>query len=231
MLEDFPTNVEALATMVLATGALGTAAFGVVDGFKWTSLGEAGFTTLKRILGTELLKTLANAYGDNYEELLKAQYREDRSKGEIGRTLRQGIRIGLPAANISSLAAELPGVNSIALSTAASAIQAGNTPTDPERQALARFELAVDTRIDAALSLAQSHYKGWARAWATIFSLIFAFIAWVVFLGIDTNGNIALRTIGLSFLVGCRGRANRTRCEGHRQSLSPTVEKAIKVRR
>lgn len=50
------TSAGTLATMVLATGALGTAPFGVVDGLKWTRLGESGFPTIKKLLGPELMR-------------------------------------------------------------------------------------------------------------------------------------------------------------------------------
>lgn len=200
------TSAGALATMVLATGALGTAAFGVVDGLKWTRLGESGFPTIKKLLGPELMRALHNAYGEGYEEFLRAQYRDGRGKGEIGRTLRQGIRIGLynmPEVNIGTLAAQLPGVNATALKSAALVLKSGKeTPTDEQRQALARFELAVDARIDAALALAEDRYVGAARGAASIFSIVFALVVGFI-LGLSEGGIGGLwQTVGLSFLIG-----------------------------
>ena len=55
--------------MVLAAGALGTAAFGIVDGLKATAIGAAGFARLSAMLGP--LKTaLAKAYGNEFLKLL-----------------------------------------------------------------------------------------------------------------------------------------------------------------
>lgn len=201
------TSAGTLATMVLATGALGTASFGVVDGLKWTRLGESGFPTIKKLLGPELMRALHYAYGKGYEEFLRAQYRDGRGKGEIGRTLRQGIRIGLynmSDVDIDKLVAQLPGVNADALKAAAKVLKSGETtpPTDEQRQALARFELAVDARIDAALALAEDRYVGAARGAASIFSVVFALIVGFI-LGLSGGGIGSLwQTVGLSVLIG-----------------------------
>lgn len=197
------TSAGTLATMVLATGALGTASFGVVDGLKWTRLGESGFPTIKKLLGPELMRALHYAYGKGYEDFLRAQYRDGRGKGEIGRTLRQGIRIGMSDVNIDTLVAQLPGVNADTLKAAALALKSGETtPTDEQRQALARFELAVDARIDAALALAEDRYVGVARGAASIFSVVFALIVGFI-LGLSGRDIGSLwQTVGLSVLIG-----------------------------
>src|SRR5688500_14724416 len=82
-----------LSTAVLAAGALGTAAFGIVEGLKVIPLlAEAGFTTLVKFLGP-IMDALKTAYGPDAERVLRAQYRGDRA--ELTRTIRQGARIGL----------------------------------------------------------------------------------------------------------------------------------------
>ena len=52
------------------------------------------------------------------------------------------------------------------------------------RNVLGRFELAVDTRVDAALTLAQSHYVGATRITASVFALLIA-LAVGIYLGGD----------------------------------------------
>jgi hypothetical protein len=199
------TSAGTLATMVLATGALGTASFGVVDGLKWTRLGESGFPTIKKLLGPALMRALHYAYGERYEEFLRAQYRDGRGKGEIGRTLRQGIRIGMydmSDADVDKLVAQLPGVNPDALKAATSSQKSGEPPTDEQRQALARFEMAVDARIDAALALAEDRYVGAARGAASMFSVVFALIVGFI-LGLSGGGMGGLwQTVGFSVLIG-----------------------------
>jgi hypothetical protein len=98
-----------LGTVTLAVGALGTASYGVIDGMKlipWVDL--AGFERLfssggaaggrmwptKTKAGLDpLLPALTAAYGADAMDLLKTQYRAGRTKGDLPRTLRQGVRI------------------------------------------------------------------------------------------------------------------------------------------
>ena len=87
--------MENIGTIVLATGALGTAAFGIVEAFKWTRLGYAGFSQIKKNLGP-IWDTLRDAYGRDYEQVLRGQYRGNQQ--ELVRTIRQGVRIGLTEA-------------------------------------------------------------------------------------------------------------------------------------
>lgn len=105
--------------------------------------------------------------------------------------------------NIDTLVAQLPGVNADTLKTAALALKSGETtPTDERRQALARFELAVDARIDAALALAEDKYVGVARGAASIFSVVFALIVGFI-LGLSGRDIGSLwQTVGLSVLIG-----------------------------
>ena len=84
---------EHLSTAVLAAGALGTAAFGIVEGLKvFPWLAEAGFVVIRRLL-SPIENALDVAYGADSMRLLKAQYRGDTA--ELVRVIRQGVRIGL----------------------------------------------------------------------------------------------------------------------------------------
>jgi hypothetical protein len=164
-----------LVQMVLAAGALGTAAFGIVDGLKGTVIGEAGFSTLSVMLGP--LKTaLAKAYGNEFMELLKAQYRDGRGTGPLPRILRQGARIGLTKDNAAEIAKFVGEgiINTSELANIAEKIADGRKLEDSERGLLARFELAVDTRIDAAVALAEQRYILVTRWWASGFAVALA---------------------------------------------------------
>lgn len=198
-----------LGTVTLATGGLGAAAYGVVDGLKlipWIDL--AGFERLFGSRSTNggrrwpmvqragldpLLPTLQTAYGADAVELLKAQYRSGRSKGDLPKTLRQGVRIGFGVLSQEEItrAARALGVDEQAAQQAAAALitarnqrppAAGeippNAPTSvsgEERSALARLETAIDARIDAALVLAEVQYVTQTKVLATIVALAIAF--------------------------------------------------------
>ena len=171
-------TLEFIATFIVATGALGTAAFGIVDALKWTPMGLAGFKQIGKVLGTALQATLERAYGEDCEALLKALYRRRRGKGDLPRTLRQGVRIGLTKERAAEVARSLPGVDAAALEVAAGIVAEGKSlDDDDQRRALGRFELAVDAKIDAALALAENRYVGMSRLAASGVAMLIAWAA------------------------------------------------------
>ena len=183
-----------LMTFVLAAGALGTAAFGIVEGLKWFALiGEAGFRHIERFLEEGFGEALVVAYGKDAVALLRAQYRSPKSHDELVRTLRQGVRLGLTASTASKLAQTVGVVAPEALTRIASSLASSEAstaasaePTDPltdaQRALLGRFELAVDTRIDAVLTLSEDTYRSAARFCAALIAIAIA-LATAVSLG------------------------------------------------
>jgi hypothetical protein len=180
--------------LVLAAGALGTAAFGIVEGLKWIPLvGEAGLPAMLRLLGAALQSTLATAYGDDFVRMLRAQYRGDQEN--FAKVVRQGLRIGLTPRNAVDIATALGVVNPAMLQEAAVAVDKGAALTTEQRNAIARFELAADARVDAGLSLAQDHYARLAKVLA---GLVAVAIAVAVAYGLKPDGSVA----GWGVLVG-----------------------------
>lgn len=170
-----------LTTLVVAAGALGTAAFGIVDGMKWLAwLGEAGFSHIRRLVHSGFAVALEKAYGSDFERLLRAQYRNRDSKDEILRTLRQGIRLGLTADTAAELAKVVGVVSAEQLRDVAESLHSadqsedGVRMKDAHRGLLGRFELAADTRIDAALALADDTYRASIRVWAGVVAVVLA---------------------------------------------------------
>ena len=113
--------MDDLGAIVLATGALGTAAFGIVEGLKrWRRLGEAGFHAILTLLSA-ISDTLRTAYGPDVEKLLRAQYRGQ--QGELARVIRQGARIGLTSGNAEGVARGLGIVDAEKLKAAVDQLQ------------------------------------------------------------------------------------------------------------
>lgn len=171
--------------LVLATGALGTAAFGIVEGLKpLPFIGEAGFDAIPRTLG-DAVRTLEQAHGPTWESVYRGLYRGDQP--ELARLLRQGVRVGLTQQNAPAVGAALfgagaPEIADLVRVTAhlyAAAVEQGTgeaATTDAERRALGRFELAIDARIDAALAIARQQYASRARVAAFLVSLGIALV-------------------------------------------------------
>lgn len=107
---------------VAAIGALGVASFGIVEAlgkalfvfdFPWFASREeredtgrrrtqvsaglpyVGFDKIRR-LTRQLRPALKVAYGDEFDHILRQQYRAGRGQGQAPDTIRQGVRLGLP---------------------------------------------------------------------------------------------------------------------------------------
>lgn len=175
-------NLEQLSVMIMAAGGLGTASFGIVEALKWSRVGEFGYKKIPQTLGP-LMDALKSAYGNDYDKLLRAQYRKDRKEQKIlTRTLRQGIRVGLNKNNVKMIAEFLGHSDTESLLAAVETLGKIAQSEDfdfPEKQrnALGRFELAVDARIDAAVTLAYDSYVGSIRLLASLVSLVIAMLA------------------------------------------------------
>lgn len=169
-MEDLP-----LLELIAATGAVGTAAMGIVELLKSTPLGELGFGAFARVLGREPLESLTRTYGPDAEALLRALYRSRRGEGELRRALRQGLRVGLTPESAPALAARVGVVEAEPLAAIAGAIRSGRALEEHEQALLGRYELAVDARIDAALALAESAYVRGMRLAASGVALGLAF--------------------------------------------------------
>lgn len=168
-------NIDSLGPAIAAAGALGTASFGIVEALKWTPLGAAGFGQIRAYLGPALEDALNIAYGADYARLLRAQYRQDsQTQGLVGKSLRQGVRIGLTPYNAPDIARFLGTVDPEELKKAAAAVISNQPLTDEQRGAIGRFELAADARISSALSRAQDVYLGTVRCAASALSIVLA---------------------------------------------------------
>lgn len=164
--------------IALAVGALGTAAYGIVDGFKFSEkFAASGFERIKSTLGGPVFMSLANAYGTGFEDFLRAQYAKGRSGGEVVQSLRQGVRVGLTEGNAKEMAIALGGlVDGEKLTRIAGKIETGKDLTVDEQATLSRFELALDARIDAGLALAENRYVATMQGWAAVVAVGLALV-------------------------------------------------------
>ncbi len=169
---------ESLVAMILGAGALGNAAFGIVQVLKFAPLRLAGFGQIENLLRGPLMEAVQSTLGTNSIDVLRAQYRQGRGAGRLGQTLRQGIRIGLTKSSAHGLAHAVGGVvDSERLKDVATALAESGTLDDAQRGVLARYELAADARVDASLALAEASYTQYVRLWAAVVAVVLATIA------------------------------------------------------
>ena len=189
--------IDNITTLLLTAGALGTAAFGFVEAFKWWRFGEYGYDQLVTQLGA-LKSTLAEVYSPTrLDQVLRTLYRG--APDDLARSLRQGIRAGLTVNSAALVANELPILNAQILAAAATAIQAGVALTDEQRSVIGQYELAADARIDGALAVAQNHYAGKLRLTAALFAIV---IALVTATALFSTGEQTISVIGRALLIG-----------------------------
>lgn len=170
-------ELSLLVDMILAAGALGTAAYGVVDGFKYSDgFASAGFNRIQETMGANAYASLGKAYGNGYENLLRAQYLEGRKQGELVRTLRQGVRIGLTENNAAAMADEIGVIEGEDLKAIAANVRSGEGLSDNQKNMLSRFELAVDARVGAAVALADKSYKSIMQMRASVAAIGLAMV-------------------------------------------------------
>ncbi|OFX12050.1 MAG: hypothetical protein A2516_05705 [Alphaproteobacteria bacterium RIFOXYD12_FULL_60_8] len=195
--EDLSGSITAdptgIGTLVLAAGALGTAAFGIVDTLKFTKVGALGFGSVMKSLGMTS-EALMIAYGKDYRELLEAQYRKDRTQGDLRRTLRQGVRVGMTPKSTMNMAKAIGFPDEEGIAEVARKIQEGEEFTDKDNRTLGKFELAIDARIDAALAMADEQYSSKIRIVASVVSVFLAFVA---ALALDLEINPGMMDFGL----------------------------------
>ena len=142
------------SNFVIATGAVGTAAMGIVECFKSTRIKPIGFSQLEESISWADA-ALIKAYGSDYKKQLESLYRLNRSGGDLPRIIRQGVRIGLDEQNAVTMEENLLGRNLYLLPAVAKKAAEGEELEPKEKNILGRFEVAADARIDAALSLAE----------------------------------------------------------------------------
>ena len=179
---------------VAAVGALGIAAFGVVEAlgkslFVWARRGQrralglpyVGFDKVDDLLRL-VHPAMKASYGGDYRRIMLQQYRAGRSKGQAPETIRQGVRLGLPfvshtaAIDVISALWGLPPASAELLAGALAGPPAGSPPLSPAdtaaAQALAaRFATALDTRVQAAFEVAEQAYQAQAQLWAGLVAI------------------------------------------------------------
>lgn len=193
-------------TVVGAAGALGTAAFGLVDATKVFGGGVAnvGFGHLRRALDP-FAPALVQAVGDDWPEFVQAHWRNGRSKAEQKAIATGLIQLGLTEQTARELA-PLGHVDAERLQDAIAKLNRGEELDASEVNVIGRFRTSVEARMDAAFERAELQYRNFARFVAGIVATVLAGIGGGLIYA-DTPGGFSpdyftSRQFGLALLVG-----------------------------
>ncbi len=191
---DLSILINHIPEYITAVGALGVAAYGIVEAVgktvlvssaagdpkrDQTKLGDkyvprglpfAGFSKVQNLLKTAG-PALAVAYGADYHATLIQQYRAGRSKGEAPDTIRQGVRLGISFMDLAGASSVIAGIWGLPGPQSEALAQALVAPAsaDPAATGLAaRFATALDTRVKAAFDAAEEVYETQAQFMAAL---------------------------------------------------------------
>lgn len=165
---------ENLTHFITAAGALGTAAFGLVEAAKGTTpLGLAGIRRLERALGRANLHALRTTYGkEGWDHILRGAYR----KGEeaLTQVLRDGLKVALDRPEEEGVIRSLnlkPQAIETALKTFRDSQAKGGGHVDEAqlqegRKVLGLAELALNAWVEGAVATATHARVGWTQFWA-----------------------------------------------------------------
>lgn len=185
-----------LTGWIMATGAVGSAAFGVVEALKGTRVGTLGAERVRPVLGEDAWRALTLVYGESLDELVRESFR--RGQEPLAELLRTGLRVALSSDDAASqLGKNVPreahepelavAVRTLrdharrALDESLEPSEEGDRePGDDQgradesdaRAVLGRFEALIDARVEAAACAAQCAYASWMQRVAILVAVI-----------------------------------------------------------
>lgn len=166
-------TIEGATDIILAVGALGTAAFGLVDASKAMSGGISlvGFNHIRTAL-----KPFAPALDDtinNWRNLLRSNWINGKPKAEQKAIVRTLIRLSINASTAPKLAEAL-GLDKKALTDAAEKMASGTPLEQPQQDVVGRLDALAEARIDAAFEQADQAYRNMSKLCASIVAVVLA---------------------------------------------------------
>lgn len=198
-----------LSAAIVGIGALGTAAFGLVDAFKALpggGISRAGFKFIRKVIVTlapPVPSLEASGLGiDSLLNTLRSQWINGTATGDQVNIAKSLIKLRLTPETASTLAAAT-GVNAEILTQVAKKIASGKALTAPEsaltteeNDIYGRFDLLLTTLLDQAYQRADQRYRNTAKALAIPVSVALA-IAGANSLPHDPVSNWTAALVGL----------------------------------
>jgi hypothetical protein len=167
---------------IAAIGALGTAAFGLVDATKVYRGGvsNVGFNFIRDAVAPYLPALQLVNPRDPYAVIL-ANWLNGVAKPTQKATAKSLIRLGTTSATAPALAAAAPGVKPMALISAAAKLESGQPLTQDDIDILGRFDAILDAQMDTGFERADQKYRNFARVLAACIAIALALIGvWLI---------------------------------------------------
>jgi hypothetical protein len=176
-------GVTRLVAIITAIGALGGAAFSLVDATKafWGGVSNVGLPGLLRAMA-RFSAALDGALGPaeqgqaEWRRVVRAHWINGRPRGEQKAIVKSLIRLGLTPDTAGELA-RAGNVAPDALRTAAEKLQKGSVLTDTDLNVLGRLDASVEAQLDAAFDHADQLYRNVTRFFAGVLAVALAYLA------------------------------------------------------
>jgi hypothetical protein len=186
---DFVNN---LPRMITAIGALGTAAFGLVDATKalwFGGVNRIGFSRIKTQVEALTPGTASKALSQGKViDTLRANWYNGTTLSGQKSIAKSLIKVGLSPATAPALAAAT-GVDPAVLGSVANKIISGAALAPAETDVNARFDFVITALLDEVYQDADQAYTSGTRMWAAIFAILLA-----LFGGWSINGGGSFST-------------------------------------
>jgi hypothetical protein len=177
------TALTSLTTTIAAVGALGTAAFGLVDAFKVLpggGISSAGFKFIRQAI-FNLVPDVASLNGtglsrDSIVYTLQSQWINGTAAAAQINIAKSLIKLRLTPDTATALA-KATGVDAGILSQIAASIQSATPLTTPQTDVYGRFDLLLTTLLDQAYQRADQRYRNVAKFAAIPMAVALAVIA------------------------------------------------------
>ena len=198
-----------ITTAITAVGALGTAAFGLVDASKVLPglIPSSGFAFIRK-----LVTQLAPASGGTVPrgsalavpaitDTLHANWVNGMALADQKSVAKTLVKLRLNAETAPDLAT-LTGVDKNVLTSVAEKLANGETMTPPEMDTYGRFDVLLATFIDRAFQKADQRYRTTAKSAACLVAIALAEAAAYFLRTLSANGHPIWHNIGMAALVG-----------------------------
>jgi hypothetical protein len=164
-------DLNGAGAAIIAIGALGTAAFGLVDAFKAFAGGvsNVGWGPVKASL--KPFAPALDATGVDWQATLKANWLNGMAKDDQKAAAKSLVRLGLSAKNAAAMA--VPGrVDPARLAAVMTAVESGTTLSPEDVALLARFDSVIGAALDAGFENGDRHYRNTARFLAGVVAVL-----------------------------------------------------------
>ena len=171
--QDVGATLTAIVAAIAAIGALGTAAFGLVDATKafGGGISNVGFKRIQTAL-KPFRAALAAAESD-WTETIRSNWINGMAKEDQKEAAKSLIRLGLSSQNAGGMASA-GHVDADALTAVIEAVESGATLTPAQINVLGRFNGAIDAAMDGGFEQADQQYRNASKVWAGVAAVVLA---------------------------------------------------------